>query len=72
MLNVKSFLVLSCDDDFIIPKSSPVVCCTQHLVSGDSGRQEAGAGSQAECCGMEKGRELKDKGLVRGKMELKS
>lgn len=62
MLNVKSFLVLSCDDDFIIPKSFPVVCCTQHLVSGDPGRQEAGAGSQTERCGMEKGRELKDKG----------
>ena len=71
MLNFKSSLVLSWDDS-VIPKSFPVVCCTHHLVSGDSGRQEAGAGSQAERCGMEKGWEPKDKGLVRGKMELKS
>lgn len=61
MLMLKLFLILSCDYPIFL-----TVCRAQDFVSGDMGNEEAGAGSQVECCGVGKGQEPEERRPVRG------
>lgn len=64
-LMLKLFLILSCDDPIFLKTFLPV-CRAQDLIIGDLGNEEAGAGSQVECCGVGKAQEPKERRPGRG------